>query len=333
MTLTNGACRCTVMDIERPLITYFLLSYNQERYLRSAIDSAFAQSYTPLEIVLSDDCSSDRSYEIMCEMADSYNGPHEIVLNRNLQNLGIGGHFNKGMQLAHGELIVAAAGDDISLPERTAVLHEAWLASNKQAFSLFSDAIFIDENDRHLKNLYGENKPALSCSPEAAVQRGGVGVAGCTQMFSKKTFDYFGPMDVEVMAEDMVIPFRSLLLGDVHYINSPLVLYRIHSGNISIDTANRPSIERRCREKINHEAVLLTWLNDVRVAYRNGLLSSARTDLLKSDIIRQLQSANLERQFYLKPFMRGLLFLLTSSFCATPVASVFKMVERRLRSR
>ena len=50
---------------ERPLVTFALFAYNQENYIRAAVEGAFAQTYQPLEIILSDDCSKDRTFEIM----------------------------------------------------------------------------------------------------------------------------------------------------------------------------------------------------------------------------------------------------------------------------
>ena len=44
---------------DRPLVTFALFAYNQEKYIREAVEGAFAQTYAPLEIILSDDCSTD----------------------------------------------------------------------------------------------------------------------------------------------------------------------------------------------------------------------------------------------------------------------------------
>ena len=92
---------------EYPLITFALLSFNQELFIREAVEGAFAQTYSPLEIILSDDCSSDGTFEIMEDMAASYKGPHKIILNRNTVNRGTGDHVNHVMKLAEGDLIVA----------------------------------------------------------------------------------------------------------------------------------------------------------------------------------------------------------------------------------
>ena len=73
---------------DRPLVTFALFSYNQEHYIREAIEAAFAQAYQPLEIILSDNCSDDRTDKIKKEMVKEYDGPHRVILNRLDKNIG-----------------------------------------------------------------------------------------------------------------------------------------------------------------------------------------------------------------------------------------------------
>lgn len=56
-------------DQDRPLVTFALIAYDQERFIREAVEGAFSQTYSPLEIILSDDCSSDRTFEIIKDVA------------------------------------------------------------------------------------------------------------------------------------------------------------------------------------------------------------------------------------------------------------------------
>ena len=72
---------------QRPLVTFALFAYNQERFIREAIEGAFAQTYEPLEIILSDDCSADRTFEIIQENAAAYLGPHSVFTYRTPYNL------------------------------------------------------------------------------------------------------------------------------------------------------------------------------------------------------------------------------------------------------
>ena len=104
---------------DKPLVTFAVIAYNQERFIREAVEGAFAQTYSPLEIILSDDGSSDKTFDVMQALVAKYDGPHHVMLNRNSKNLGLAGHVNHIMERATGDIIVLAAGDDISRPERT----------------------------------------------------------------------------------------------------------------------------------------------------------------------------------------------------------------------
>src|SRR3954469_13971939 len=112
--------------MDKPLLTFTIAAFNQEAFIREAVEGAFCQTYSPLEIVLSDDCSRDRTFEIMQEMAAGYRGLHRLILNRNPSQLSIGGHVNRVVELSKGELIIGAAGDDVSLPDRTQTAFETW---------------------------------------------------------------------------------------------------------------------------------------------------------------------------------------------------------------
>jgi glycosyltransferase involved in cell wall biosynthesis len=315
---------------EKPLITYMLMSYNQENFIREAVESAFAQTYSPLEILLTDDASADRTFEIISEMAEAYRGPHRIVLNKNAANMGIGAHVNRAMELASGELVVCAAGDDASMPHRTTRIYEKWNSLGRPVCSIYSNGEVIDENGT-FTGMLKSRVPTPPASCEDAVKRGGVGVSGCSHAFSRKVFEVFGPMDEKVVTEDVVIPFRSLLLGRIHYLDESLIRYRKHGNNISI-TAGGPTVTSRCREKMSHEGVLLTWIHDLRKAAAVGLLPVTVVEPLLTELYLQLRWITVERQFYQKSFLSGLFYLGRQVFGNSPLNSAIKIVERRLRS-
>jgi len=217
--------------VEKHLVSFVVFTYNQEKYVREAVRSAFAQTYSPLEIIISDDASKDNTPKILQEEVKKYKGPHKLIVNINENNLGIGSHVNKVMTLVKGALVVGAAGDDISLPERTEKLVEAWAASQFQDISIYSNMMVIDAEGNEVgvfsdKPFTAEKLSLLSLSS------GRHSVFGCTHAWSKNLFDVFGPMDEAVIHEDVVIPFRATLIGTVKYINEPLVLYRRHGENI-----------------------------------------------------------------------------------------------------
>ncbi len=221
------------MDKKRPLVTFFLVAYNQEKYIKQACESALSQTYTPLEIIISDDCSTDNTFEIIREIAESYAGPHTVRINRNKENLGIIGHVNLSHELAAGELTIMAAADDISFSNRTSVIVERYLACDKKTFSLHSSLLAIDEKGGEI----GVWKPAQTMSAsdvEGELYRLAI-VFGATHAWKKEVFDYFGSIKTPRVFEDTVVAYRSMLMGSVEYIDEPLVKYRVGCGVSTVD--------------------------------------------------------------------------------------------------
>lgn len=232
-------------DEKRPLITFALLAYNQERYIRDAIKGAFSQTYEPLEIIFSDDCSTDRTYQIIKQEAEGYSGRHAIVINQNESNMGIGAHLNRVVALSSGELIFLAAGDDISFPCRTKILTEAWVRSGKPTVCLHSDANAIDASGRDLGYTTGPwNSKALQDATQFLLR--GACMLGATVAVPRTLFEYFGPLKVSgtETAEDIALSFRSALLGGSIYVNKPLVFYRVGTG---VSTCRFEDLDRRAR--------------------------------------------------------------------------------------
>lgn len=217
--------------IDLPLLTFALFAYNQEKYIREAVEGALAQTYRPLQIILSDDCSTDSTFAIMQKMIAEYIGPHEILLNQNTENMGIGEHVNHVINLCKGVLIVTAAGDDISNKKRTETIYQAWVAEGRPICSIYSKALEIDQFGKIQGSIGRTWNNELPLSTMIAKMM--PGVMGSTHAFHRSIFEVFGPMLPGSVYEDRILPFRSHLLGRVIYIDSQLVKYRIHSSGVS----------------------------------------------------------------------------------------------------
>ena len=211
----------------RPLVTFALFAYNQEQYIREAVEGAFAQTYEPLEIILSDDCSNDRTFEIMQEMAAAYDGPHDIRLRKNELNRGLAGHINDLIADATGSILSWAAGDDIAHPNRTAVFVDK-LLEDKENIGAHSCVEEIDLKSQQLKiRRHRDAKKDLSLKH---VVEQGVSVISQSHAFYKRAFDHFGPLREDVTNEGIVMAFRETALGKVVFVDQPLTQYRVGSG-------------------------------------------------------------------------------------------------------
>jgi GT2 family glycosyltransferase len=227
--------------MNRPLISYLVCTYNQEAYIRQAVESAFAQTYSPLEIVLSDDCSRDATAEIIQKMAEAYRGPHRVRVNRNPTNLGIGKHVSRAAEFCQGELIVLAAGDDISVPERTETVVRAWEDSGRRALSISSRFSVIDQDGQAVPERNGTSGKTEELrfrheagSVEGFLRRRRPHVAGCANAISPRLFSQFGAFPERVTYEDTALCFRTVLAGGMFtFINAPLVRYRRHGENVT----------------------------------------------------------------------------------------------------
>ena len=214
---------------ERPLVTFAVFAYNQEKYIQEAIEGAFSQTYSPLEIILSDDCSSDKTFEIMEEMAKSYNGPHKVVVRRGGVNLGTALHVSLVSKISRGELIFVAAGDDISEPSRCDVVVQRWLEEGKPSCCIHSAAMFFDDENSSsiLAPARTPNLNADKCREFAL--RDTLPFLSPTCVYARDLFFSYEPRVGGSIIEDGVMALRSLSSGRLISINKPLVHIRKQS--------------------------------------------------------------------------------------------------------
>ncbi|MDE3946029.1 glycosyltransferase family 2 protein, partial [Glaesserella parasuis] len=98
-----------------PLVSVIIPCYNAENFVESAVRSIMEQTYSNLEIIVINDCSSDNTGEILKRLAEE---DPRIKYIENEQNLKLPKTLNKGINLAKGDYIARMDSDDISLPVR-----------------------------------------------------------------------------------------------------------------------------------------------------------------------------------------------------------------------
>jgi glycosyltransferase involved in cell wall biosynthesis len=283
--------------MSRPLLSYIVVTFNQEKYIREAVESALAQTYSPLEIIISDDKSSDRTVEIVKEVIAAYKGPHFVRLNCNEENIGIGKSITKLMGMCRGELVVGQAGDDLAMPERTETIYQAWEASGRKATSIFTSYITITSDGKEVG--VGGTRGEESNSAKYRKQEGSVFkflfdkwpvVVGCTHAWSPQLFKFFGPLNSDL--EDLVLSFRSLSYGQMLYVHSPVLKYRRHDSNVSFfaDWDDTRSFEHREKRLlwVNKKTVDAydNMLTDIETLFSNKKISEAERKSLRDEAIR-----------------------------------------------
>jgi GT2 family glycosyltransferase len=129
-----------------PLVSVIVPVYNGERYLGESLESILAQTYPRLEVIVMDDCSTDRSPEIAARFGD------RIRYHRQEATRGIYGNANDGIARAAGELVAVFHADDVYLP--TIVQRQVeFMRDHPEAGAVFASDIFIDAGGREFGRL------------------------------------------------------------------------------------------------------------------------------------------------------------------------------------
>lgn len=275
---------------ERPLVTFALFAYNQEKYIREAIEGAFAQTYEPLEIILSDDCSTDRTFEIMKSVADQYNGPHKIYVRKNQHNLGIAAHFNLLMRKSQGSLVIVAAGDDISFPERTKISVDAFRSIPDISIVEVAKIDFHDGAAESTKDLFECKSRDLGGTTVFTVDDYIAGktpsLCGAARAVDKKDWMIFGDLNSNCPTEDTPSVLRLLIRGQGVKVHKCGVARRIHENNLS----GPSSIKNMDLLSIKDQ-----YLNDINVAKYLSLIDHKKSKILNKWACRMIERRNLTK--------------------------------------
>lgn len=238
----------------RPLVTFAIFTFNQEKFVQEAVEAALAQTYEPMEIILSDDCSSDRTLEILQSMAYDYRGAKHVIVRQTRSNLGTLLHVAEVANLSRGKLLVLAAGDDISKPQRTAALVQVWQASG--AWGLCSRFDRIDESGR--LSARDETVPILS-SPNYPLrqyfsqhQNEVKIIHGATSAYDKRLFEFLvtRPEDYVLSEDGALSVLLNLLNKDVSMLQESLIYYRETEQSLTNSAKSGPiTIQKTCNDE------------------------------------------------------------------------------------
>lgn len=213
-------------------ISVAMATYNGETFLERQLMSVFAQSLTPQEIIICDDGSTDRTWEILERL--KVFSPAPIHIYRNKERLGFRRNFLKIASLCQSDLIAFCDQDDLWDDCKLETVERAF---TDEVMMVFHGAHFIDAADNPLGEMSRVSPTAMkfkSMELDAFAK-----VLGFSMVFRRALcqFDDQHGHSVddthvsEVAAHDQWYTFLASVLGDVVYLPDPLVRYRLHSAN------------------------------------------------------------------------------------------------------
>jgi Glycosyl transferase family 2 len=218
-----------VSDARTPAVSVVLRTYNHERFIAQAIESVLIQRASfPFELVIGEDCSPDRTREIVSAYADAH--PHLIRAVLPERNLGHGEIFRQALAATRAPLIAYLDGDDYwSSPAKLARQVE-FLAANPECTSCFHDVSLIyDEaglpsgtiSPRFAERLFSLEQIVMECFVPAPAM-----------MFRREVAETLPQWVFDSTWIDWLIHIRAAQLGRIGYLPEALAVYRVHSGGM-----------------------------------------------------------------------------------------------------
>jgi len=221
---------------KEPLITIGITCHNAEDTIGRAIGSALNHNWARLEIIVVDDGSTDRSWEIIGEFAER---DPRLVRIRHEANRGYAGALNTIVDASTGEYIAIFDDDDVSKPDRVSKqwkrLIDYTRAHGTDLVFCYSNRTVVGHDGRQTTPLYAiGRKPAEPCGQIVAdyllwhyqdfVHTWGQ-FGSCTLLASKETFEKIGPLDEDFRrSAEWDLAVRLALMGG-HFIavDEPLI--------------------------------------------------------------------------------------------------------------
>lgn len=220
------------------LISIVLPVFNGEKYLRESIDSVVSQTYPEWELLILDDCSTDRSAQIAKEYCEKDGRIHYF---RNEKNLRLPRNLNRGFYLARGAYLTWTSDDNRFRP--TALEKMLLSLMNSGAGFAFASCRIIDENGKEIEYISVNEK-----SPKLIV---GSNTVGACFLYTREVYEAVGEYDPELeLVEDYDYWQRILSRFEAVPIPEILYDYRWHDGALT-------STMRKDKYHHNLESMLL----------------------------------------------------------------------------
>ncbi|MGI8952516.1 MAG: glycosyltransferase family 2 protein [Chitinophagaceae bacterium] len=272
-------------------VSVALAVYNGEKYLPQQLASLQSQTLKPCELVVLDDCSTDRSVEII----NAFQFPFDKKNFSNEKNMGPVYTFKKLAALCQGNFIAFCDQDDIWLPTKLELsLCAIKKFDNNIPAVVFSDLSIINEHDTLVQNSFWKQmaiKPNLFSLTD--ILFGNI-ITGCTALINRAMAIELSKMPLNIMMHDHWIALIAYSFGKYFYIQEPTVLYRMH--HQSVTSKEKHSLFKVFSNDFKNKSIYLEENIQQATEFKKMYLSK-----LKKENIKQLNEfINLKQ----KPFLQ-----------------------------
>lgn len=224
--------------MENPLVSIIVITYNSSKYVLETLESAKAQTYQNIELIISDDGSQDETVEL-CEKWLAENKErfvHSQIITVE-QNTGIPANCNRGVKASHGEWIKLIAGDDAFIPlaiESFIAALDVTTSFIVQTNALIYNSDFVEEN---LLGKFVNTVPSKFFNVHSSKQNRllltHTYLSAPAVFFNKKIFESLNFDEDFPIIEDYPFWVKATMLGfKIDYLGVTTLKYRIHNNSV-----------------------------------------------------------------------------------------------------
>ena len=259
--------------IDQPKISVHIIAYNQKDFIREAIDSALAQDYPNLEVVVADDASSDGTADIIAGYARDHG---RVVAVLNPENLGITRNSNAALRACSGEFIAFMGGDDVLLPGKIGA-QAAWFANRPERVLCGHQVeVFYQDDSRPPHPL--SRHILAGTGAETFIKHNPFG-ATAVMVRANRIPPYGFDETLPVVSDQMMWVDVLRDDGEFGFVPGTYARYRKHDANVTRDPfANLGDVERHfanVTERYPQFASAVRWAITRRLHYDVGVALSA----------------------------------------------------------
>lgn len=230
------------MENNNPLVSIVVVTYNSSKYVLETLESAKVQTYQNIELIISDDCSTDNTVEIcrnwIEENKDRFVRTELITIEK---NTGISANVNRAIKAAKGEWIKGIAGDDILLPN-CIELNMQEVNKNSEIKMLFSDMAYYNETFSEENLMYVRDfiyhpitKRNITAQQQYKLFQGSECYLSTPTLFiHRSVYENYGYYNEKYTIEDWPFFLNVTKNGcKMYYLNKSTVCYRVRHHSVS----------------------------------------------------------------------------------------------------
>lgn len=212
-----------------------LASYNGSRFIEEQLESIYRQTRTPDELIAVDDCSTDKSADIIKKFIDKNALSGKWRLETNSNNIGYINNFLKGCELSSSDVIFFSDQDDIWLPDKIDIMMKV-MEARSDALAVACDSQVINEQKQRVNTLHtmlrssnrGVYKVELSSQVSSMLS------SGLTLAVRSSFMKEMNPIiRRHGLTYDSPVGLFSSARGGFYRVDKKLVMHRVHRSNAS----------------------------------------------------------------------------------------------------